>query len=86
MKPDAVEAWEIEPGDYITIVISLRNMSLSEKDKQRILEPFYEEGGDVQSGLSLATAYGIIKKHNGIMSVVDNPDGGTNFSIYLPRA
>lgn len=86
LKPDVAEAWEIEPGDYISIVINLRNMSLSEKDKQRILEPFYEEGGDVQSGLSLATAYGIIKKHNGIMTVADNPDGGTNFSIYLPRA
>ena len=71
LKPDVAEAWEIEPGDYISIVINLRDMSLSEKDKQRILEPFYEEGVDVQSGLSLATAYGIIKKHNGIMTVAN---------------
>ena len=47
------KAWEIDPGDYISIVISLPDMNLSEKDKQRILEPFYEDGGDVQSGLSL---------------------------------
>ena len=84
LKAETAEAWEIEPGDYISIVISLGNMSLSEKDQQRILEPFYEDGGDVQSGLSLATAYGIIKKHNGIMTVADNPKGGTIFSIYLP--
>ena len=81
---ETAKAWEIAPGNYICIVISLSDMSLSEKDKQRILEPFYQDGGDVQSGLSLATAYGIIKKHNGIMTVADNPDGGTNFSIYLP--
>jgi len=85
LETEAAKAWEIEPGDYISIVISLPDMSLSEKDKQRIIEPFYQDGGDVQSGLSLATAYGIIKKHKGIMSVADNPDGGTDFSIYLPR-
>ena len=59
-------------------------MSINEKDKQRMLEPFYQDGGDVQSGLSLATAYGIIKKHNGVMTVADNPKGGTSFRIYLP--
>ena len=84
LETEAAEAWEIKPGNYILIVISLPDMSLSEKDKLRILEPFYQDGGDVLSGLSLATAYGIIKKHSGIMTVADNPDGGTDFSIYLP--
>jgi len=84
LEAEAADAWEIEPGNYISIVISLPDLSISEKDKQRMLEPFYQDGGDVQSGLSLATAYGIIKKHNGIMTVVDNPKGGTRFRIYLP--
>jgi signal transduction histidine kinase len=84
LETDAVKAWEIEPGDYISIVISLHDIRLSEKDKQRIIEPFYRDGGDVHSGLNLATAYGIIKKHGGMMSVADNPEGGTSFRIYLP--
>ena len=84
LKAEKAAAWEIEPGDYISIVINLRNISLSEKDKQRILEPFYGDDGNVQSGLSLATTYGIIKKHNGLMTVADNPKGGTSFIIYLP--
>jgi len=84
LEAEAAQAWEIKPGKYISVVIRIPDMSLSEKDKQRILEPFYQDGGDVQSALSLATAYGIIKKHNGIMTVADNPDGGTNFTIYLP--
>lgn len=84
LETETARAWEIEPGDYISIVISLPDMNLSDLDKQRLTEPFYQDGGDVQSGLSLATAYGIVKKHNGIMAVADNADGGTNFSIYLP--
>jgi signal transduction histidine kinase len=85
LETEAAQAWEIKPGNYILIVISLPNMSLSEKDKLRILEPFYQDGGDVLSGLSLATAYGIIKKHSGILTVADNQDRGTDFSIYLPE-
>jgi signal transduction histidine kinase len=86
LESGAAQAWEIEPGEYVSIVITLPGMSLNEKGKQRILEPFYQNGGDLQSGLSLATAYGIIKKHNGIMAVADNPGGGTDFTIYLPKA
>jgi len=84
LEAETAQAWEIQPGNYISVVIGIPDMSLSDKDKQRILEPFYQDGGDVQSGLSLATAYGIIKKHKGIMTVADNSGGGTNFSIFLP--
>ena len=84
LEAEAAQAWEIQPGNYISVVISIPDMRLSEKDKQRMLEPFYQDGGDVQSGLSLATAYGVIKKHNGIMTIADNPGGGTDFSIFLP--
>jgi len=84
LETGPAEAWGIKPGNYITIAITLRSMVLSEKDKQRIFEPFYADGGTGQSGLNLATAYGIIKKHDGIMAVADSPEGGTSFSIYLP--
>lgn len=85
LEKQSADAWGISPGEYISIVIELRNMVLSEKDKQRIFEPFYTSGGSGRTGLSLATAYGIIKKHDGIVTVADNPEGGTSFSIYLPR-
>jgi CheY-like chemotaxis protein len=37
-------------------------------------------------GLGLATAYSIIKKHDGFISVESFPGVGTTFSFYLPAA
>ena len=84
LETETARAWDAEAGDYISIVIRIPDMRLSEIDKQRILEPFYQDDGDVGSGLNLATAYGIVKKHGGILAVADNADGGTDFSIFLP--
>jgi signal transduction histidine kinase len=78
-------AWVIKPGNCIAITITIPGMRLSEPDRQRIFEPFYTEGDPDKAGLSLATVYSIVKKHNGIVTVDDTPQGGTIFTIYLPE-
>jgi signal transduction histidine kinase/ActR/RegA family two-component response regulator len=51
----------------------------------RVFDPYFttKPGG---SGLGLATAYAIIEKHGGTLSVESKPGGGTLFTIDLPAS
>jgi len=57
---------------------------ISETDKDNIFTPFYS-GSPSGSGLGLPLAQKIVLLHKGHLDFRDNPDGGTIFSMLLPR-
>ena len=77
-------------GENVEFHIIDTGTGIREEDIDKIFEPFYTTKGIGKgTGLGLATTYGIVKMHNGQISVVSNADPGkgdtgTKFIVTLP--
>ncbi|HFE65231.1 MAG TPA: PAS domain S-box protein [Caldithrix sp.] len=70
-------------GKYIKISISDHGVGISAEHLSRIFDPYFTTKHQ-GNGLGLATAYSIIKKHNGHIYADSVMGKGSTFTIYLP--
>jgi PAS domain S-box-containing protein len=61
-------------------------IGMKEEVCERIFEPFYTTKGAQGTGLGLSVSYGIIERHQGIISVDSEPGKGSTFHLHLPLA
>jgi len=85
IMPENMHEILVKPGRYIHLSIKDQGVGIAEKHLSKIFDPYFttKQAG---SGLGLATAYSIINKHNGHISVNSPPGAGTTFNIYLPAS
>lgn len=70
-------------GDYVRISIKDSGAGIPPEIIHKIFDPFFTTQ-ERASGLGLAVAYSVIKKHGGHIGVESKPGQGATFNVYLP--
>ena len=82
---DAKEGLPLQKGKYIKISIEDQGIGIRKEHLQKIFDPYFTTKHK-GSGLGLATAYSIAKRHEGCVQVESEPGVGSTFNIYLPAS
>jgi signal transduction histidine kinase len=94
---NSIQAIEKRPGSVLItaaampqeekVIVQVKDTGkgIPQENLKSIFDPFFSTKNSRQgTGLGLSVAYGIIKKHNGSISVESKVDSGTVFTITLP--
>ena len=79
--------YQLDPGRYIKIQVTDTGVGIRDEIKDKIFDPFFTtKQKEIGTGLGLASAYGIITNHAGIIDVSSRLGKGTTFTILLPAS
>ena len=77
----------IKSGPYVRISLTVPGVNIDESVSAQLFSPssVLKDAGR-KSGTGLASAYGIIKSHGGLIEVVNDHGTGTVFHVYIPAS
>jgi two-component system, cell cycle sensor histidine kinase and response regulator CckA len=78
---------EAQPGRFACLTVRDNGSGIEPEVLSKIFEPFFttKEVGK-GTGLGLATVYGIVMQHQGVLEVASQPGAGTCFHVFLPAS
>jgi PAS domain S-box-containing protein len=87
LDEDFVQPYEVPPGRYVVVSVADTGSGMDKEVQKRIYEPFFTtKKMGKGTGMGLASAFGILKNHSGIIHFTSTTGKGTTFFIYLPAS
>ncbi len=76
---------DLKTGNYVKITVRDTGPGIAPEHMDRIFDPYFttKEVGR-GSGMGLAVVHGIVKSHNGAVSVRSQPKEGATFTLLFP--
>lgn len=73
-------------GRYVVLQVADNGVGMSEKDRERIFDPFYTKKvmGRSGTGLGLTVVWGTVKDMGGHIDVQSTAGNGSTFTLYFP--
>ncbi|MBU0994296.1 MAG: PAS domain S-box protein [Proteobacteria bacterium] len=84
-KDDVKIAEDLKPGNYVRLSVIDTGHGISEDIANKIFDPYFttKETGK-GTGMGLSVVYGIVKAHQGAITLYSEAGKGTIFHVYLP--
>ncbi len=82
---DAALQGDMAPGPRVLLSVADTGQGIDEAIREHLFEPFFTTKEIHKgTGLGLATVYGIVKQHGGVVRGDNRPEGGAIFQACLP--
>ena len=85
LTPDNLPNTDAHPGDYVRLSVIDTGHGIADDIRDRLFEPFFTtKAVGKGTGLGLPMVHGIMRQHDGFVTIDSAPGQGARFTLYLP--